>query len=69
MGIDFSRFGKFSVIILLNILCIPFACTSSLNFLNVCDGACPLNPRSCLHTMKHSSRIVFAMVAGDTILS
>jgi hypothetical protein len=29
MGIDFSRFGKFSVIILLNILWIPFACTSS----------------------------------------
>jgi hypothetical protein len=26
MGIDFSRFGKFSVIILLNILHIPFAC-------------------------------------------
>jgi hypothetical protein len=29
MGIDFSRFGKFSVIILLNILHNPFACTSS----------------------------------------
>jgi hypothetical protein len=29
MGIVFSRFRKFSVIILLNILHIPFACTSS----------------------------------------
>jgi hypothetical protein len=29
MGIDFSKFGKFSVIILLNILHIPFACISS----------------------------------------
>jgi hypothetical protein len=29
MGITFSRFGKFSVIILLNILWIPFACTYS----------------------------------------
>jgi hypothetical protein len=29
MGISFSRFGKFSAIILLNILRIPFACTSS----------------------------------------
>jgi hypothetical protein len=30
VGIDFSRFGKFSVIIiLLNILRFPFACTSS----------------------------------------
>jgi hypothetical protein len=30
MGIPFSRFGKFSVIILLTILQIPFACTSLL---------------------------------------
>jgi hypothetical protein len=29
MVIVFSRFGKFSVIILLNMLRIPFACTSS----------------------------------------
>jgi hypothetical protein len=29
MGIAFSKFGKFSVIILLTILQIPFACTSS----------------------------------------
>jgi hypothetical protein len=28
MGIAFSRFGKFSVIVLLSILQIPFACTS-----------------------------------------
>jgi hypothetical protein len=27
MGIDFSTFGKFSVIIFLSILHIPFACT------------------------------------------
>jgi hypothetical protein len=29
MGIVFSRFGKFSVLVLLNILQIPFAFTSS----------------------------------------
>jgi hypothetical protein len=31
MGLSFSRFGKFSVIILLNVLCIPFAFTSSVS--------------------------------------
>jgi hypothetical protein len=29
MGTDFYGFGESSVIILLNIICIPFACTSS----------------------------------------
>jgi hypothetical protein len=29
MGKTFSRFGKFSVIILLNMLCMPLVCMSS----------------------------------------
>jgi hypothetical protein len=70
-----------------------------LNFLNVHNEACPLNPRSCFHTVWHltekkknhkktgeqyqkeyfsklnglkplnSSRIGFAVVSGETILS
>jgi hypothetical protein len=38
MGIVFSRFGKFLVIILLIILQIPFACTSSSSQVWSFDG-------------------------------
>jgi hypothetical protein len=49
MGIDFSKFGKFSVIILLNILCLPFAYTSSPSSIPMILRFCLLLESEFLH--------------------
>jgi hypothetical protein len=62
MGITFSKFGKFSVIILLDILQNPFACTSSSSSFSSSSSLMPVILRFGLLMELVSSCVFFLQV-------